>query len=122
MGSCFDLVGSSERMLVHFLTDYVSRFAVLCRFYFYFNIFGTVGLYMDLICCVFFKHGFVHAFKCSDWLCPSTLFFARHHRDTLGSLFPETTRCGTSDSGDKRVQSTEPDMVSIVVVTLYIFT
>ena len=39
--------------------------------------------------CVF-KHGFGHAIICSDWLCPSTFFFARHLRDILGSLFPGT--------------------------------
>ena len=49
----------------------------------------TLGLWVftDPIFCVFLKHGFRHAFNCSDWLCPSTFFFARHHHNTSGSLF-----------------------------------
>ena len=56
---------------------------------------------------VFFQHGFVHAFKCSDGF-----FFARHQHDTLSSLPPETRDVAARDSGDKRVQGTEPDIVN----------
>ena len=52
--------------------------------------FVLVLVFTDPICWFFFKHGFGHAFKCSDWLCLCTLFFATRHRDTLGSVFPGT--------------------------------
>ena len=45
-------------------------------------------------------------------VCPSTFFFARHQRDSLSSLTPETHDVAARDSGDKRVQSTEPDIVN----------
>ena len=43
---------------------------------------------------------------------PSKFFFARHQHDTLSSLPPETRDVAARDSGDKRVQSTEPDIVN----------
>ena len=46
------------------------------------------------------------------WFCPSTFFFARRQHDTLGSLPPETRDVAARDSSDKRVQSTEPDIVN----------
>ena len=52
------------------------------------------------------------------WFCPSTFFFARHQSDTLGSLSPETRDVATRDSGDKRVQSTEPDIVNGSILQL----
>ena len=47
------------------------------------------------------------------WFWPSTYFFARHQHDTLSSLPPET-----HDSGDKRVQSTEPNIVNGSILQL----
>ena len=36
------------------------------------------------------------------WFCPSTFFFARHHRDTLSSLPPGTRDVAARDSGEER--------------------
>ena len=69
--------------------------------------FGTVGLYRSDMLCVF-----------SAWFCPSTFSFARHQRDTLSSLSPETRDVAARDSGDKRVQSTEPDIVNGSILQL----
>ena len=47
------------------------------------------------------------------WFFPSTFFFARHQHDTLSSLAPETRDVvAARDSGDRIVQSTEPDIVN----------
>ena len=45
-------------------------------------------------------HGFVHALNV-QMVWPSTFFFARHQRDTLSSLSPETRDVAARDSGDK---------------------
>ena len=49
---------------------------------------------------------------------PSTFFFARHQRDTLSSLAPETRDVAARDSGDKRVATPEPDIVKGSILQL----
>ena len=73
--------------------------------------FGTVGLYRsDMLCLI--SAWFCPCVQMFRWFCLSTFFFARHQHDTLSSLPPGTRDVAARDSGDKRVQGTEPDIVN----------
>ena len=48
----------------------------------------------------------------------STFFFARHQHDTLSSLPPGARDVAARDSGDKRVQGTEPDIMNGSILQL----
>ena len=89
--------------------SYVNLQHCLWRSFAYFTstllFFGIVGLYRFDMQCLF------SAWFC-PWFRPSTFFFARHQHGTLSSLPPKTRDVAARDSGEKRVQSTEPDIVS----------
>ena len=79
--------------------------------------FGTVGLYRSDMLCLF-SAWFCPCVLMFRWFCPSTFFFARHQHDTLSSLPPGTRDVAARDSGDKRVQGTEPDIVNGSILQL----
>ena len=79
--------------------------------------FGTVGLYRSDMLCIF-SAWFCPCVQMFRWFCPSTFFFARHQHDTLSSLPPGTRDVAARDSGDKRVQGTELDIVNGSILQL----
>ena len=79
--------------------------------------FGTAGLYRSDMLCLF-SAWFCPCVQMFRWFCPSTFFFARHQHDTLSSLPPETLDVAARDSGDRRVQGTEPDIVNGSILQL----